>query len=195
MQRDTHTSHSKTAITVVREHVEDWRRAERWSRESMADQIVQAHERIDGPRVTGIKFEPHTTDAYERQRVNADRIYRWLDDHSKDNNLLTVNFLPSILAALPEDRRLHLAEDLLGPLGLACMFSEPEEDACEKAVVQHFQDVVAHGAEANVAMAQMIDGVDHHEPAQAKKKLALAAASIRRALGFVGKLIKRRPKG
>ena len=27
MQRNTHTSHKKTAITIVREHVEDWRRA------------------------------------------------------------------------------------------------------------------------------------------------------------------------
>ena len=138
MQRDTHTSHSKTAITVVREHVEDWRRAERWSRESMADQIVQAHERIDGPRTTGIKFEPHTTDAYERQRVNADRIYRWLDDHSKDNNLLTVNFLPSILAALPEDRRLHLAEDLL-------LADDHRVEACgDLEQVLHGTLVVAH---------------------------------------------------
>ena len=142
MQRDTHTSHSKTAITVVREHVEDWRRAERWSRESMADQIVQAHERIDGPRTTGIKFEPHTTDAYERQRVNADRIYRWLDDHSKDNNLLTVNFLPSILAALPEDRRLHLAEDLLGPLGLACMFGAEVRHAADEFTGGRVEDVL-----------------------------------------------------
>ena len=192
MQRDTH---KKTAVTIVREHVEDWRRAERWSRETAADTIVQAHERIGGPRYTEIKFEPHTTDTYERQRVNADRIYRWLDDHSKDRNLLPFNFIQSILAALPDDRRQSLVEDLLAPLGLSCIFNnESDADDGEKEIVVHFQAVVAHGADANVALSRMLDGIDHHEPEQARKKLSRAAASFRRALGFMQRIMQRRKK-
>lgn len=191
-----HASHSKTAITIVRDHFEDWRRANRWSRETAADMIVQAHERIGGPLNTGIKFEPTTTDTFERMRVNADRIYRWLDDASKDKNLLTLNFLWSILAALPEDRRLHLVDALLAPIGMSAGFFgfDPAVEDSDHSVVLHFQAVVSNGAAVNVAMADMVDGVDPGEPEQAKKSLKTALTAIRRALGFVERLHLRRGK-
>lgn len=188
-------THRQTPIAIVRAHVEDWRRANNWSRETASDQIVQAHERIGGPQLTGIRFEPPTQDLFERQRVNADKIYRWLDDASKDKNLLTLNFVWSILAALPEDRRLHLVEDLLAPVGLSCGFgADAEAEEGEHAVVVHFQAVVAHGADANVALSKMIDGIDPNEPEHARRKLSIAHASIRRALGFVQRILRRKGK-
>lgn len=192
MQQHPHTN---TAISIIRAHVEDWRRENRWSRETAADMIVQAHERIGGPRLTGIKFEPPTTDLFERQRVNADRIYRWLDDVSKDKNHLPVNFVWSILAALPEDRRLHLVEDLLAPIGLSCSFgADHDADDGEHTVVMHFRAVVAHGADASVALSQMIDGIDPGEPEQAHRKISLAKATLHRALGMVTRILRRKGK-
>lgn len=114
MQRATHPS----PIAILREHVEAWRRDNRWSRETVADMIVQAHYRIGAPAWSGIVFEPHTTDTFERMRVNADRIFRWLDDVTKDKNHLPFNFQLSVYAALPEDRRVLLLNDLLAPLAM-----------------------------------------------------------------------------
>lgn len=190
-----HEPHTKTAISIVRDHVEDWRRANHWSRETAADMIVQAHERIGGPRLTGVKFSPPTTDTFERMRVNADRIYRWLDDSSKDKNLLTLNFLWSILAALPSDRRLHLVDALLAPVGLACraMADGADEDTTH-AVVLHFQAVVADSSAANVAMSNMLDGIHPGEPEEAKKKLSRMAVTVQRALGFVERVLHRKGK-
>lgn len=187
--------HTKTAISIVRDHVEDWRRENRWSRETAADMIVQAHERIGGPRLTGIVFDPPTRDTFERMRVNADKIYRWLDDSSKDKNLLTLNFLWSILAALPAERRLHLVDALLAPVGMHAGFEhEQDEDEGQQAVVLLFQDVVAHGAEANVALSRLVDGIDPGEPEQAKKKLSVASATLQRAVGLMNRILRRKGK-
>lgn len=114
MQRATHPS----PIAIISDHIEAWRRENRWSRETVADMIVQAHIRIGAEEFTGIKFEPQTTDTFERMRVNADRIFRWLDDRTKDKNLLVVNLLWSVLSALPEDRRVLLLNDLLHPVSV-----------------------------------------------------------------------------
>lgn len=40
-------------------------------------------------------------------KVNADRVFRWLDDGTKDTNLVPANFVPSILAALPTDLKVR----------------------------------------------------------------------------------------
>ena len=109
----------KTLISIIRDHVSAWRKSMDWSRETMAEHIVAAHERQNGPASTGIRFEPNTQDTFRRPKVNADRVFRWLDDESKDTNLLPANFIPSILAALPHDRRRHCVDDILRPLGLA----------------------------------------------------------------------------
>ena len=113
-----HESH-KTLIAILREHTSAWRKSLDWSRETMAEHVVAAHDRLNGPAGTGIRFEPNTLDTFGRLKVNADRIFRWLDDESKDSNLLPANFIPSILAAMPHDRRRHCVDDMLRPLGLA----------------------------------------------------------------------------
>ena len=109
----------KTWIAIVLDHVNAWRKANGWSRETVVQMIVEAHDRLNGQVVTGIKFEPHTADTFERWKVNADRVFRWLDDSSKDTNLLPTNFIPSILSAMPMDVRLHCMDDLLRGVGIA----------------------------------------------------------------------------
>lgn len=111
-------THEKTLIAILRDYVEEWRKANGWSRESVAAEIVTAHAALGAPRTTGIVFDPPTRDTFERMRVNADRIFRWLDDVTKDRNHLPANFIPSILYALPLPMRMHAVDDVLRQLGL-----------------------------------------------------------------------------
>jgi hypothetical protein len=188
MQRDPQ---HRTAIAIVRDHVEAWRREHRWSRESVADLIVQTHEHAGYDRLTGIVFDPPTRDTYERQRVNADRIYRWLDDATKDKNLLPANFLWSILAALPDERRLALSCALFAPVGMgACQIDDGADEHPDGGAVLHFQAVVTASSESEIALSRMLDGVDPGEPENAQAKLGRVAAVTRRALRFVGRLIR-----
>lgn len=189
MQRATHPS----PLAIVRDHIEAWRRDNRWSRETVADLIVQTHIRIGGPSYTGIAFEPPTTDTFERMRVNADRVFRWLDDTTKDKNLLPFNFILSVLAALPEDRRVLLVNDLLHPVCLHVDSSiDSDLEVTHEEIAEAFQQIVDHGAQATIATSQLLDGVDEGEAGQAEKKLGLMAATINKARGLMARLIKRR---
>lgn len=189
MQRATHPS----PLAIVRDHIEAWRRDNRWSRETVADLIVQAHVRIGGPVFTGITFEPPTTDTFERMRVNADRVFRWLDDTTKDKNLLPFNFILSVLAALPEDRRVLLVNDLLHPVCLHVDSSiDSDLEVTHEEIAEAFQQIVDHSAQATIATSQLLDGVHEGEASHAEKKLGLMAATINKARGLMARLIKRR---
>ena len=189
MQRATHPS----LIAIVRDHVEAWRRENRWSRETAADFIVAAHERIGGPGFSGIAFDPPTSDTFERMRVNADRVFRWLDDSTKDRNLLPANFLWSVLAALPMDRRVLLVNDLLHPVDIAvrAVIDADGEPTAEE-IASNFREIVAHGSDATVAVSQLLDGIQSGEAEHAEAKLGMAAAAIQRARNLVGRILKRR---
>lgn len=189
MQRATHPS----PIAIVSDHIEAWRRDNRWSRETVADQIVQGHERIGGPEITGIKFEPPTTDTFERMRVNADRVFRWFDDRSKDKNLMTLNFLWSVLAPLPIERRVLLVNDLLQPVGLTVhILHEGDGEVSHHEIVEHFAAVVAHTADATVAATALLDGIHAGEAEHAERRLGLAAAAIQKMRGLMGRIVRRR---
>lgn len=189
MQRATHP----TPITILRDHIEAWRRENRWSRETVADQIVKAHEAMGGPDLTGIKFEPLTTDTFERMRVNADRIFRWLDDTTKDRNLLPFNFVWAILLAMPVDRRVLCANDLLRPAELTAGEQDVAVDMpTAREIAESFRAVVDHGAQATVAVSQLLDGVHAGEAEQAEAKLGLAAATLQRTRGLMSRLLNRR---
>lgn len=189
MQRATHPS----PIAIISDHIAAWRRENRWSRETVADMIVQAHIRIGGPIYTGITFEPPTTDTFERMRVNADRIFRWLDDSSKDKNLLPFNFIWSIAAALPEDRRVLMLNDLLLPMGLHVeAVIDGDDTPTAEEISAGFKDVVAHGALATVAVSQLLDGVHAGEAEHAEAKLSLMAATIKKTRGLMARIMKRR---
>ena len=190
-----HSSHTKSWISILRDAVESWRKFNGWSRETVAQTIVETHERIGGPANSGIVFDPPSRDAFERAKVNADRIFRWLDDSTKDNNLMPANFIGSILAALPADRRLHLADELLCPFGLVTRYADDDSDDAEaQCVAIHFQAVVEHSSAAQVAMSKMLSGSSPGEPEQVKKKLSVATATMQKALGMINRLIRRKGK-
>jgi Putative bacterial toxin ydaT len=143
---------SQTLIATIRAAVSEWRKREGWSRESVVDAIVQAHESIDGQAVTGIAFDPNTRDTFERMKVNADRVFRWLDDETKDSTLLPANFIPSILAALPMDLRIHVLNQVLRPLGVEARGSESVEGGTAFDVTSDLRAMMKESGEAQMAL-------------------------------------------
>ena len=111
-------STQKTFIATLADYVDAWRKREGMSQATVVDEIVKAHERVAGPQVTGIVFEPNR-DEYYRMKANSDRVWRWLDDKSKDRNLLPANFIPSVLEALPTDLCIAFLDDVLRARGFA----------------------------------------------------------------------------
>ncbi|WP_153111523.1 hypothetical protein [Propionivibrio limicola] len=157
MRNESH----KTFTGALRDTVEAWRKQNGWSRETAVMQIVEAHNRLGGPAVTGIDFDPPSRDAFSRAKTNADRVFRWLDDVTKDTNPCPPNFIPSILAALPTDSRLALLNTWFAPLGVVCRAAEPE--AQDYGVLVMFKELVNSSAGAQNAVADMLDGVDAGE--------------------------------
>lgn len=159
-----------TLISIVRAAVSEWRRREGWSRESVVDEIVQKHLEINGPAVTGITFDPQTKDTFQRMKVNSDRVFRWLDDESKDCTLLPANFLPSILAALPSDLQLQCIGQILRPLGLeVCRAESAAAESFNPAV--HASSLIKEGAEAATKMLNIGANPSPVELEQVRKEL------------------------
>lgn len=179
MQRATHKP--ATVISVLRDAVDEWRRGNRWSRETVAQVIVEAHEDIDAPLITGVVFDPPTRDHFERMRVNADRIFRWLDDVSKDRNHLPLNMLPSVLAALPMGLRVQAACRALRPAGISAiaMTTQAQPQPLVDSVLSLLRRDLTETAEANAALAQLVDGIEAGELEHAHRQVAEAIDALR----------------
>lgn len=164
---------SHTLIGILRDEIAEHRRAHRLSRETVAANIVEAHEAIAADATTGIRFEPPTTDAFERMKVNADRIFRWLDDSTKDNNLMPANFLTSALAGLPEDVRRRVLDRFLAPLGFAVRaMGRPDAGAAFSASVA--TELMREQNEAAMAMTGLLDGYSQTELSNAHREVSEA---------------------
>lgn len=166
MRNESHSS----LIGIVKQHVIEWRRREGWSRETVVQVIVEAHERIGGAMVSGIIFAPETKDTFERMKVNADRVFRWLDDETKDTNLLPANFLQSVLAAMPLDIRISCVEEFLMPVGLGARCLNEDNDSglnLQTTLVAMMKE----GAEATQAVAGLINGKTPEKLEVARKEL------------------------
>lgn len=188
MKKPTIMQHgSHTLISILRDAIEGWRKQNSWSRETAAQVIVETHEQQGWQQVSGIVFDPHTRDAYGRMKVNADRIFRWLDDATKDNNLLPTNFVPSILAALPADLRMNTVNRMLMPVGLACR-NISTEGTTQPLVM--LKEMLTEASEAESAMAALVDGVDPGELENAHKELSEAVASFTRARNTIEGMMK-----
>lgn len=170
---------SQTVITTIRSAINVWRRRQNWSRETVVLEIVAKHYEIGGMERTGIVFNPETQDGYERAKVNADRVYRWLDDETKDTNLLPANFLPSIISALPLDLRLTVVDELLADSGLHADVSQQEIN--DAPTVAHLRAILKECAEAAASVGDLAGNEeDEGLLAAADKELAEAAAAIER---------------
>lgn len=168
-------NNSHTLISTVRDAVNAWRKSQSWSRETVSQHIVETYHRLDGDQVTDLRFDPETRDAYERTKVMADRIYRWLDDDTKDTNLLPANFLPYILAALPMDIRIECVDQLLGPTGL-CVHIPGTKPAADLTHV--LQATLKEGGEAQAALVNLLDGATLLELQKGQRELTEAIGAF-----------------
>ena len=170
----------KTRIGIIREHVNAWRKAADMSREAVALVIVEAHNASGGPTRTGIYFESGSRDAFTTAKTHADRIFRWLDDESKDSNFLPANFEDSNLLAMPADVRMACLNELLAPFGLVVRGVDVLENRALNATA-HLVRIARETSEAQGAVAGLIDGATPGELADADRELAEAEEAIRSA--------------
>lgn len=177
-----HESH-KTWISIIRDAVEAWRKANGYSRETAAQRIVEAHEANGFNISSGIIFDPNTRDAFERMKVNADRVFRWLDEVTKDRNLLPANFIPSILAALPDDYRLLALQRMLTPLGVSAhSFCDAKTTETPLTLLQK---ILVESGEATSALVELVDGIEEGELLDAHQQLNEAIAAFTNARNTV----------
>lgn len=172
-----------TWVSFIRDAVEAWRKREGWSQATVVQAIIDTHVRIGADVRTGIRFEPQTTDAFDRMRINAERVYRWLDE-TKDNNLLGAAFSESILAALPLDLRLECLSAMLGRhCSLTVHCAEPPAVTFQAGVL--LRDVIKESGEAESAMVDLVDGATRDELLKAQRELAESIHAQRVALNAV----------
>ena len=179
--------HSHTLIAIVRRAVQAWRKRENWSRETVTQQIVENFERLGGPQTTGLRFDPETRDLVERLKVNADRMFRWLDDDTKDNNLLPANFLPFVIITLPVDLRIVCMDEILLQAGLSVRLMDAGGLGFD--VGHMIQSIAKENGDATSALAALVDGVGAGELEAAQRELTESIAEQQKALVAVeGKL-------
>ena len=176
MQRASHGS----VVSIIQTHVNAWRKRHGWSRETAAMKIVEAHEAAGNDKVSGIEFDPPTRDTFERARVNADRIFRWLDDQTKDNNLLPVNFLPSVLMALPVADRVRCVNDVVRIVGISAAAVVSGSGSLD--AVGMLRGIIKECAEAHGAVVALVDGATRDELLDAQRELTEAIAEMQGGL-------------
>ena len=160
MRNETHVS----LISRLAGFVDEWRKAANLNQLTVVDEIVTAHNTIGGAVSTEIRFE-NNPDEWNRLRANSERVYRWLDDKSKDRNLFPLNFLPSVLAAMPDETRRAFLSEMLAPLGLGVRALDKIEEA-----ELSFDHICDTNIEATNAM-QLI-ALAHKDPTEANLEKA-----------------------
>lgn len=169
----------KTVTGILRDCVHLMARSSQTNVMTVCDEFVEAHKRIDGPDVTGIEFEPPTKDTYTRLKVNGERIIRWLDELKQNNKLL--NFLPSMLAGMPENIALKAANEILAPAGMGAHFLKTESDRIEFSVTV-MQKMIVEDAQAHSAYGDLLDGASRAELLKAQCEFQEAIAEKQKGL-------------
>jgi hypothetical protein len=162
-------------MALCRQALEVWKRREAKGRDGICHQLIMQFEEMGGPEQSGIVFSEHK-DVFERARVNAQKLLRWMDDETKDGGLMNPNFLPWFVAALPQDLGLWLAGELLAPASLTAGVADRGV-----AVLYPARDLAALGneaADAISAVASLVDGIDAGEVPHARVQLLELKAEV-----------------
>ena len=176
-----------TWISIIGSAVNQWKRQNDWSRETVADQIVQSHVNNHSHLSSGISFDTKGSgDEYRRQHTNANKIFRWLDEITKDNNLLPTNFIKSILLAMPVDMRLKAVNAMLIDLGLTAKTINQAE---YKDPLEMLRELMHKTSEVNNAYAQLVDGIDPGELELALEANNSAMSALTEAKAVIQKML------
>jgi hypothetical protein len=168
----------KTRLTLLMDVVCAWKDRV-GSREAVAIEIVKAHRANGLDRLPKLSFET-AGDSFTLAKNAADRIFRWLDDKSKDTNFMPANFEDSILAAMPRDLLIAYENERLAKFGL-CVRGLDGSDGAGFNPVKHLVSIAKETSEAQTAMANLADGATPAELEAAARELAEAEESIRSA--------------
>lgn len=177
---------SQSTIAIVRNAFQAWRKREAKSRDAIVDDFVKVFRSLGGEAVTGVRFERRGVDEYDSMRIQGERVYRWLDDETKDNNLLTANMLPYLLAALPMDLRIGAVADMLLPTGLSAHVAGKRHGMD---VAHLLQAVAKGGGEATASLALLVTGAVPHDLHEAQRELTESIAAQQQALSEIEALI------
>lgn len=192
MRANSHQAEESNAtwIAIIGGAVNQWKRQHDWSRETVADQIVQSHVNNSSHLVTGINFETQGNgDEYRRQHSNANKIFRWLDELTKDNNLLPTNFIKSILKAMPMALRLKTVNTLLIDLELT---AKPIVYGNHAEPLEMLRHILQETSEVTNAYAQLVDGIEPGELELALETSISAIATLTEAKAVIQKMLQER---
>lgn len=178
----------KTWIGTLSDYVDHWRRTTGMSREAVAEMIISKYQDINKSSLPGVKdfANDKSNDIdknYEARRVNADRVFRWLDDKSKDSTLLPTNFIPTVLLALPDDLRIRCANDLLRHIGMVAQEIVVEDSSSD--ALTHFRSIIKESADAELALAELLDGETVEELIAVQQEINELELATSKAKSFV----------
>jgi hypothetical protein len=169
----------KSWVKIISEAVEQWRVQRTWSREKVCAQFVEEFEHSEDPHAWNIEFSHHP-DVFQRQKNDADKIMRWLDNDSKDTNLLGLNFSRVILRRLPAGLRMACLNEMLAPLELTVRGSE-QCDSQDLNATSHLVKLAREASEAQAAIADLIDNPNPANLAKTERELADVEEAARAA--------------
>jgi enolase len=161
-------------VDVLRGAVEAWRRdSGHMSRETVAIYVTEAHERIGADAATGITFDSTSKDAYTKAKGAAQKLYRWLGGDDEHEAKLPANMVPTLLAALPMDRRVSVLNQILCPLGLEV---RPVDQAPATGfdAIKHLRSITKEGSEAKMALLTVSPDATDADLLEAHRELAEA---------------------
>lgn len=176
----------KSVTGFIKDMLDGWRKIHGWSQSTVVSEVVKAHKVIDAERSTEIIFEEERRgrDLTHCQRINMQKVYRWLESDDEGPGNMPVNFLPSVLAALPVDLRVQLANEILSPCGLVAYLAGPSKES-EFDPSQHVVSMLKELPEVNKAAFDLIrcDGDEalrraHAEGIEAKQAIADFVESV-----------------
>lgn len=167
----------RTPLASVLATMDEYRHSKRWSREALVQDMVDAHNKINGPEATGIEYVAPVDpkDIAGPQKINAERVYRWMDE-TKDRNLLPFNAHIAVYGGLPIDSRIKLMNELYNPIGVVVRPIEAE--AVELKPLQLLQRILKECAEAQHAIAGLADGFDSKELSDAHLQVSEAIDAL-----------------
>jgi len=137
---------AQSVAAILRTEIEAWRRAGNTSREAVAIQVMESHQALGGEAATGVEFT-FSGDTYTQAKKAAQKLFRWLDEGCP----LPAGIVPSILAALPLDVKLHCLNQMYRPLGVEARSLQPATPAPFDGMA-HLQHMIKEGAEAKAAV-------------------------------------------
>jgi hypothetical protein len=173
----------KTPIGLLREYLDAWALREHLTDEDIANEIVAFHDAAQWQLRSKVYFD-ESADNTRRRATNRARIFRWLNDSEKDTNLLSVNFLPFVLGAMPTDLRIGFLNDYMRALGLCVAGIDDAQDG--EFGINDLAAVMKEDSEAHQACAQVIAVPSLAALRSAEKEIDEAIETKRRA----GRLIR-----